>query len=116
MKTYREVLLDVMRDQRVTLAAVADALGWKSPRAVAQKLHGQRGWQEGELERMCKFLGITLVQLAARSNDLQVARTPEALEAASIIDRASPAERERLMRMLRADAPRDGRSTKLNRR
>ena len=114
MKPHRVVLAHLLKQQGITLQAVADVMGWKSPRAVAFKLKGERDWATGELEKMCKIVGITLIELAEMSNDVHVTRTPEAMTAARIMDNASPLERERMMQFLLA-SERDRRSRETER-
>ena len=114
VKPHRVVLAHLLKQQGITLQAVADVMGWKSPRAVAHKLKGERDWATGELEKMCKIVGITLIELAEMSNDVHVTRTPEAMTAARIMDNASPLERERMMQFLLA-SERDRRSRETER-
>lgn len=102
VKPHREILRDLINARDLTLPEVAHRMGWRSPRAVAHKLKGDRDWASGELERMCEIVGITLIHLAEMSSDLRLTKTADALTAARIIDDATPAERERLMQSLLA--------------
>lgn len=76
-------------------------MGWKSPRSVSHKFRGNRDWATGELERMCKIAGITIVQLAEMSNDIHLTKTPEAVSAARIVDELPAAVRESAMQYLK---------------
>lgn len=102
VKPHREILADLLRAQRLSYDAVAKRMGWKSPRSVSHKLRGTRDWATGELERMCKVAGITLVQLAEMSNDLHLTKTPEAISAARIVDELPAARREAALQYLKA--------------
>lgn len=97
MKPHREILRDLYRAHGITLDAIAKRMGWRSPRTVAHKLHGARDWASGELERMCEIAGITLVQLAELSSDLQVTKTQEAVTVARLVDALPLADRERVL-------------------
>lgn len=102
VKPHREVLKQLIDDDKtLTYAKVANAMGWKSARSVAHKLGGTRDWATGELERMCKIVGITMVQLAEKSSDMHVTKTPEALAGAILIDELSDADRAEAVEALR---------------
>jgi hypothetical protein len=88
-RTNLKALYDAMG---LTLPDIAKQMGWKSPRTVAMKLDGKRDWKSGELERMCKIAGTTLVRLAEISSDLQPTKHKEALKAASLVDRIDDPE------------------------
>lgn len=102
VKPHREVLKQLIADsETLTYAKVASGMGWKSPRSVAHKLSGNRDWATGELERMCKIVGITMVQLAEKSNDLHITKTAEALTGAILLDELSEADRQEFVEALR---------------
>lgn len=102
VKPHREVLKQLIDDNKtLTYAKVAKRMGWKSSRSVAHKLKGSRDWKTGELERMCKIVGITMVQLAEQSSDMHVTKTPEALTGAILIDELSDADRAEVVKALR---------------
>lgn len=101
VKPHREILADLLRAKHLTNPMVAKRMGWKSPRSVAHKLRGTRDWATGELERMCKIAGITLVQLAEMSNDIHLTKTSEAVSAARMVDELSFADRERALQYLK---------------
>lgn len=92
MRDHRSNLQALYKAMGLTLPDVAKLMGWKSPRTVAMKLEGKRDWKSGELERMCKIAGITLVRLAEMSSDLQPTKHKEALKAASLVDRLDDPE------------------------
>jgi len=77
-------------------------MGWKSPATVGHKLRGRNDWNPGELARMCDLVGMTVVMLAEQSDDLHLAKRPEAVEGAAILDEISPQELAAAMALLRA--------------
>lgn len=97
MTSHRVILKKLLKAQGLTLPEIARRMGWKSPRAVAHKLKGSRDWATGELQKMCKIAGITLVQLAAQADDIFLTKTGEALELARIADDLSAEDRRELL-------------------
>jgi len=51
---------------------------------------------------MCDLVGMTVVMLAEQSDDLHLAKRPEAVEGAAILDEISPQELAAAMALLRA--------------
>lgn len=86
MRSYLRILASALQKAGLSHRDIATAMGWKSPGAVGHKLRGIRPITHGELERMCELAGITLVDLAAASDDLRIVKKPKAAELASIGD------------------------------
>jgi transcriptional regulator with XRE-family HTH domain len=102
MRSHLSILAQLLKEQGLTQTQVAARLGYKSGSAVGMMLRGERGMGREELEKMCELAGITVAILAAQSDDLVLTKRPEAVEAATIIDDASPEELAALMPLLRA--------------
>jgi transcriptional regulator with XRE-family HTH domain len=105
VSSYRDILQNLFTAQGKSHADIAKALGWDSPSTVGNKLRGERRTQLTELEAMAREAGITLVQLAALSDDLILADHSESVEAASIIDAWPEDKRQLAVQMLRAIGP-----------
>lgn len=91
---YLAILQALLRDKDISHADAAKALGWDSPSTVGNKLRGERRMQLAELEAMAKLAGVTLVQLAARSDDLKLAEFEETARAADLFE-SWPAEKRK---------------------
>ena len=102
MRSYRTILAARLKAAGLRQSDVARELGYNSPSAIGMMLAGKRGIGRMELERMCSLAGITLVELAAKSDDLKLTNTPEATEGAGIIDGLSPEKRALAIQMLKA--------------
>jgi len=102
MTGHRAILKELLQTEKLTLPAIAQKMGWESPRSVAHKLAGRRDWKAGELEKMCEIAGITLIQLAQQADDLVLAKHKESLDAAAIVDRLPPEKRPLALDMLKA--------------
>lgn len=102
VRSHRAILAAALKAKGLSHAAIAKTMGWDSPGTVGHKLRGRNKWGPGELERMCELAGMTLVMLAEQSDDLHLARRPEAIEAAAILDEISPEEVAAAMALLRA--------------
>jgi hypothetical protein len=77
-------------------------MGWKADGTAGHKLGGRNEWKPGELERMCELAGMTIVSLAAMSDDLKVTKRKEAVEGAAILDDLPKEQLIAAMAMLRA--------------
>jgi hypothetical protein len=78
-------------------------MGWKSPASAGHKLTGRTDWSEGELARMCELAGMTIIELAAQSDDMPgFSKRKGVAEGASILDDLPDAQFEAAMQMLRA--------------
>lgn len=86
MRDHRTILKQLFKAQGATLIAIAQEMGWKSPRTVAWKLSGKRDWSTGELEKMCEIAGITIVRLAEMADDLTLAKHAQTITVARIVD------------------------------
>lgn len=102
MRPHLPILAALLKAKGLRQADVAKALGYDSPSAVGMMLRGERGMDRGVLERMCELAGITVVALAAMSDDLVLTKRPEAVEAAVIVDGLTPEELAVLMPLLRS--------------
>ena len=91
MANHLQVLAKIFKATGLTQADVAKHMYYKSPSMISMVLRGERGMGLEELMKMCDIAGITLAELASKSDDLKLTETTEALEAASIID-ALPGE------------------------
>jgi transcriptional regulator with XRE-family HTH domain len=86
VSSYLAILQALLREKDISHADAAKALGWDSPSTVGNKLRGERRMQLTELEAMAKLLGITLVQLAAQSDDLRLTEFEETARAAALFE------------------------------
>lgn len=101
MRSHLAILAELLKRRKVKQIEVARALGYKTQSQVSMMLRGKRPVGREELEKMCEMAGITVVALAEMSNDLKVAKRPEAVEAASIIDEVAAEDLPALMLLLR---------------
>lgn len=102
MRSHLLILSQLLKAQGLRQSDVAKALGYQSASAVGMMLRGERTMGREELEKMCTLAGITVVALAAESNDLHLAKRPEAIEGAAILDEITPEELAAAMALLRA--------------
>lgn len=102
MRSHLSILSALLREAKVTQLEVAKALGYESQGAISMMLSGQRPMGRQELEKICEMAGITVVALAAISDDLVLTKRPESVEAAAILDRIPPEEVAAAMALLRA--------------
>ena len=102
MRKHLDILSALLDERGLTQGEVAKRLGYKSASAVGMMLRGERGMSRDVLERMCELAGISLVSLAAQSDDLKVTKRAEALEAAKIIDELTEEQLAALMPLLRS--------------
>ena len=86
MRSYLRILAKALKKAGLSHRDIATAMGWKSAGAAGHKLRGIRPITAGELQRMCELAGITLVDLAAASDDLKLVKKPKAAQLASIGD------------------------------
>ena len=108
MRPHLPILASLLKAKGLKQADIAKALGYGSPSAIGMMLRGERGMDRGVLEKMCELAGITIVALSAMSDDLVLAKRPEAVESAAIIDDLSPEELAAVMPLLRAYRNRRG--------
>ena len=102
MATHRKVLARALKDAEYSHKSISAAMGWKSPGTAGHKLIGRTDWSEGELVRMCKLVGMTFIDLAARSDDMPISNHHKTLEIASIVDKFSPEQREQILNLVKA--------------
>lgn len=102
MRPHLPILSRLLKDKGLRQADIAKALGYSSPSAVGMMLRGERGMDRGTLEKMCELAGITIVALAAMSDDLHLAKRAEAVESAAIIDAMTPEELAAVMPLIRS--------------
>jgi transcriptional regulator with XRE-family HTH domain len=100
MRTFRENIVLMMRDKGISQKAMAQKIGLQTQTGVSYLLTGKRAISRGLLESMCEALGITILDLASISSDLQLTATPEAVKAASLIDAMPPAKRDLAIALL----------------
>lgn len=106
LRPYLAIVAELVDRTGLSQLAIAKIMGWRSDRALANKLRGIRKMQTKELQKLCTdVLGITLVDLASQSSDLVLTRTPEASEAAILIDGLPSGVREQAMESLRKLSP-----------
>lgn len=99
---HRAVLAAALKAKGMSHAKIAKAMGWRTPSTAGHKLSGRNDWHSGELERMCELAGITIVSLAAESDDLHLTNRPEAVEGAKILDEIPAEDLAIAIAMLRA--------------
>lgn len=103
MKTYRSILKAKLKDAGLTQRQIAVTMGWSSSATVSLVLSGKREFAEGELARMCELVGITIIELASQSDDLQgFSKRKGTAEGASILDNLNDEQFEAAMNLLRA--------------
>lgn len=102
MRSHRTILAQALKAKGLTHVKVAKLMGYKSPATVGHKLRGIRDWDTGELAKMAEIAGMSLVVLAEKSDDLHVARRPEAVEGAAILDEMDESDLGPIMAQLRA--------------
>ena len=101
MRSYRLILSAALKQAGYTHETLAKAMGWKSDATAGHKLRGRNEFKPGELARMCELAGMTIVSLAAMSDDLHVTKRKEAVEGAVILDDLPPDQLAAMMNMLR---------------
>jgi hypothetical protein len=100
---YRAVLQYKLKEKKWNNRDIAKDMGWKSSSTVSFKLNGQRDWSDDELARMSALAGMTVVELAAASDDMpNFFRRPESAEGAILLDRLPEKEFNAVMSLLRA--------------
>ena len=97
MRTYRSILKTKLQEAHLNQRQIAKAMGWSSAATVSLVLAGKRDWSEGELKRMCELAGVSILWLAANSDDLVIAEHKESVDIASISDTLSPEARQALL-------------------
>lgn len=102
MRSHLTILSRLLKEKGLRQEDVAKALGYKSASAIGMMLRGERRMEREVLEKICELAGVTIVELAAISDDLHIARRPEAVESAAIIDEMTPEEVAAVMPLLRA--------------
>jgi predicted transcriptional regulator len=102
MRSHLSILSSLLSKRGIKQVDVAKALGYSSQSMVSMMLRGERPVGRAELEKMCELAGVTLVALAEMSDDLVIARRPEAVEGAAILDEIPTAELAAAMALLRA--------------
>ena len=102
MRAHLSILAALLKGKGLSQAEVANALGYKSQAMVSMMLRGVRPVGRQELELMCELAGVTVVSLAAMSDDLVLTKRPEALEGAAILDEIPAEQLAAVMGLLRA--------------
>ena len=106
MRGHRAILAVALKNNGLSHLAIAKAMGWKSGGSVGHKLSGRRDWAENELARMCELAGMTLIELAAQSDDMQgFSKRKGVAEGAAILDDLTDEQFAAAMSMLRAMKP-----------
>lgn len=101
MRNHRTILAKALKNKGHTYKSIAKVMGWTAS-AVGHKLLGRRDWSEGELARMCELAGMTIIELAALSEDMPVYfRRAGVAEGASILESLNDKQFEAAMHMLR---------------
>ena len=101
VRKHLPILKALLAEKGIRQAEVAKRLGLASPSAAGMKLRGERGMERRELEIMCEMAGITIVALAAMSDDLILAKRATTVEGAAILDELDPTDLEYVMGQLR---------------
>lgn len=102
VRGHRLILAAALKKKGLNHVQIAKAMGWDSPATAGHKLRGRNDWRPGELERMCELAGMTIVSLAAQSDDLRVTKRAESVEGATILDDLPQDQLDAAMAMLRA--------------
>lgn len=102
MRKHLPILASLLKAAGYKQSDVATILGYKSGSAVGMMLRGERPMGRGDLEKMCELAGITVISLASVSDDLHLAKRPESVEGAAILDECTPEELAAAMALLRA--------------
>lgn len=100
-KPHLQVLDELRLEAGLLQNQLATRLGLSSPSAVSMLLNGKRDLDLEKLLKLCEILNISLIQLAAKSNDLPLTRTVEAAEAAAMLDGLEPQRRADALGALR---------------
>lgn len=100
-KPHLQVLNNLRQEAGIHQSHIATLFGFNSPSAVSMLLNGKREMDLDKLLKMCEILNISLIQLAAMSNDLPLTRTVEAAQAAAMLDGLEPQRRADALGVLR---------------
>lgn len=102
MITYRSVLKAKLKETGLSQRQIATAMGWGNQATVSLRLTGKRDWAEGELAKMCELAGVTIIELAATSDDMPgFTRRKDTVVGAAILDRLPNNQFNAVMAMLR---------------
>ena len=102
MRSYRHILKSALKAKGLNHVQIAKVMGWDSPATAGHKLRGRNEWRPGELERMCELAGVTIMSLAAQSDDLKLTKRKEAVEGAAILDELPQNQLDAVMAILRS--------------
>lgn len=101
VRKHLPILKALLASKGIKQGEVAKRLGLASASAAGMKLRGERGMDRRELEMVCEMAGITIVALAAQSDDLVLTKHAETVEGAAILDDLPADEREWWLNQLR---------------
>jgi transcriptional regulator with XRE-family HTH domain len=97
MKPYRSILKAKLKETGMTQRQIAQAMGWSGNAAVSLVLSGGRDFGDGELGRMCEIAGVSIVWLAANSDDLLITAHKSSADLAAIAEQLTEDNRELLL-------------------
>ena len=87
MRQHLQILARLLKDADISQQSAAERIGHKSGSTVGMMLRGERGMSRNDLESLCALVGITVVDLAAMSDDLIVTKHPESARLAALVDK-----------------------------
>lgn len=100
VRPHRDILKERLKAVGLSHAAIARAMGWKSPATAGHKLRGRNDWAEGELVKICGLAGITLLELSELSSDLPLGKNLDTTRAARLYDSLSDEKRAKLLALI----------------
>ncbi len=101
MRKHIPIIKALLIAKGIKQGAIASRLGYKSASAIGMKLRKERGLTREELRVMCEMAGITIMALAAMSDDLVLTKRKATVEGATILDDLSDSDFEAAMMYLR---------------
>lgn len=100
VRPHRDILKERLKAVGLSHAAIAKAMGWKSPATAGHKLRGRNDWAEGELVKICALAGMTLLELSEQSSDLPLGKHLDTTRAARLYDSLSDEKRAKLLALI----------------
>ena len=100
VRPHRDILKERLKAAGLSHAAIAKAMGWKSPATAGHKLRGRNDWAEGELVKICGLAGMTLLELSEQSSDLPLGKHLDTTRAARLYDSLSDEKRAKLLALV----------------
>ena len=100
VRPHRDILKERLKAVGLSHAAIAKAMGWKSPATAGHKLRGRNDWAEGELVKICGLAGLTLLELSEQSSDLPLGKNQDTTRAARLYDALPDEKRAKLLALI----------------